>query len=241
MHSESSEPRILISELERLANQGEGLLQKESIPVGYVDMWVRRLRSHLRAIYGKDSSEIELIKLFNKIDEKHDLRKAVLVRLEVFNRYINCLKSIANITSTRSSAMRVFIGHGRSPMWRELKDFIVDDLKLPYDEFDRVSVAGRTIVDRLNEMLEDAVFALLVLTAEDQQRGGETRARQNVIHEAGLFQGRLGFNRAILLVEEGVEEFSNSTGLVQIRFPPNHISAVFHDIRRVFEQSRIDD
>ena len=31
----------------------------------------------------------------------------------------------------------VFIGHGRSPTWRELKDFIVDRLHLPVDEFSR--------------------------------------------------------------------------------------------------------
>src|SRR5438045_2725225 len=32
----------------------------------------------------------------------------------------------------------VFIGHGRSPLWRELKDFIQDRLQLPWDEFNRV-------------------------------------------------------------------------------------------------------
>jgi hypothetical protein len=29
----------------------------------------------------------------------------------------------------------VFIGHGHSSLWRELKDFIADTLKLPWDEF----------------------------------------------------------------------------------------------------------
>ena len=29
------------------------------------------------------------------------------------------------------------------------------------------------------------------------------KARMNVIHEVGLFQGRLGFERAIVLLEEG--------------------------------------
>jgi predicted nucleotide-binding protein len=38
----------------------------------------------------------------------------------------------------------------------------------------------------------------------------------NVIHEAGLFQGRLGFERAIILLEDGCEEFSNIQGYGQI-------------------------
>ena len=33
---------------------------------------------------------------------------------------------------------RVFLGHGRSPIWRELKDFIEDQLGLPVDEFNSV-------------------------------------------------------------------------------------------------------
>lgn len=108
-----------------------------------------------------------------------------------------------------------------------------------HDEFDRIPVAGRTITDRLNQMLADAMFAFLVLTAEDQQLDGTQRARQNVVHEAGLFQGRLGFDRAILLVEENVEEFSNSSGLVQIRFPRGHIAAVFHKVQRTLLQGGI--
>jgi predicted nucleotide-binding protein len=48
---------------------------------------------------------------------------------------------------------------------------------------------------------------------------GKLHARLNVIHEAGLFQGRLGFNKAIILLEEGCEEFSNIHGLGHIPFP----------------------
>jgi hypothetical protein len=35
-------------------------------------------------------------------------------------------------------------------------------------------------------------------------------------HEVGLFQGRLGFEKAIVLLEDGCEEFSNIKGLVQM-------------------------
>ncbi|HEX8470883.1 MAG TPA: TIR domain-containing protein [Brevundimonas sp.] len=130
----------------------------------------------------------------------------------------------------------VFIGHGRSAMWRELKDFVGERLHLPYDEFNRVPVAGVTNIARLSEMLGAAAVALIVLTAEDEQADGAMHARQNVIHEAGLFQGKLGFTKAIVLLEEGCAEFSNIQGLGQIRFPTGKISAAFEEVRRVLER-----
>jgi predicted nucleotide-binding protein len=88
-------------------------------------------------------------------------------------------------------------------------------------------------------MLEAAAIALIVMTAEDEQPGGKIRARMNVIHEAGLFQGRLGFTKAIILLEEGCEEFSNIEGLGQIRFPTGNISACFEEVRRVLEREAL--
>lgn len=137
---------------------------------------------------------------------------------------------------TREVGTNVFIGHGRSPLWRDLKDFIRDRMRLPYDEFNRVPVAGVTNVARLAQMLDDAAVAFVVMTAEDEQAGGAVRARMNVVHEAGLFQGRLGFTRAIVLLEEGCEEFSNIQGLGQIRFPRGDIRGAFEEVRQVLER-----
>jgi predicted nucleotide-binding protein len=130
----------------------------------------------------------------------------------------------------------VFIGHGRAPEWRILKDFVKDRLGLPYDEFNRVPIAGITNIARLREMLESSAIAFLLLTAEDELADGKQQARMNVIHEVGLFQGRLGFTRAIVLLEEGCEEFSNIQGLGQIRFPKKNIAAAFEEIRLVLER-----
>jgi predicted nucleotide-binding protein len=138
--------------------------------------------------------------------------------------------------TARQQGSNVFIGHGRSPVWRELKDFLQDRMRLPWDEFNRVPVAGITNIARLSQMLDDAGVAFLVLTAEDEKVDGVVTARQNVVHEAGLFQGRLGFTRAIVLLEEGCDEFSNIHGPGQIRFPSGNIAACFEEIRRVLER-----
>lgn len=133
----------------------------------------------------------------------------------------------------------VFIGHGRSQAWRELKDFLEGRLALPWDEFNRVPIAGVTNIARLSEMLDAAAIAFLIMTGEDQVADGETQARMNVIHEAGLFQGRLGFTKAIILLEDGCAEFSNIQGLGQIRFPKGKISAAFEEIRLILEREEI--
>jgi predicted nucleotide-binding protein len=152
---------------------------------------------------------------------------------------------IQNVEKHKVQAKRigtnVFIGHGQSSVWKDLKDFIQDRMHLPWDEFNRVPVAGFTNIARLSQMLDEAAIAFLIMTAEDEQADGKQHARQNVIHEAGLFQGRLGFERAILLLEDGCEEFSNIQGLVQIRFPKGNVSAVFENIRRVLEREGLVD
>jgi len=88
----------------------------------------------------------------------------------------------------------------------------------------------------LEEMLDSSSFALLVMTGEDETKDGKTLARQNVVHEAGLFQGKLGFSRAIILLEDGTEEFSNIHGLQQIRFSKGRIRESFGDVLAVLKR-----
>jgi predicted nucleotide-binding protein len=131
----------------------------------------------------------------------------------------------------------VFIGHGgRSQAWRDLKDLLQDRLHLKPDEFNMEPAAGMTTKERLEEMLNSAVFAFLVMTGEDEHADKTTHARENVIHEVGLFQGALGFRRAIVLLEEGCSEFSNIQGITQLRFPKGNLKAVSEEIRRVLER-----
>ena len=85
-------------------------------------------------------------------------------------------------------------------------------------------------------MLDSAAIAFLVMTAEDEMADNKLVARQNVIHEAGLFQGRLGFTKAIILLEDGCEEFSNIHGIGQLRFPKNDLSPIFEKVREVLER-----
>lgn len=134
---------------------------------------------------------------------------------------------------------KIFIGHGRSPDWMELKLFIQDRLHLTCVDFNSEPVAGLTNKERLLAMLDESCFAFLVMTGEDEQGDGTRRARENVIHEVGLFQGRLSFERAIVLLEETCSMFSNMDGLTQLRYPSGMISAKFEDVRSVLTREGI--
>jgi predicted nucleotide-binding protein len=139
----------------------------------------------------------------------------------------------------RRTEQCIFIGHGHSPVWRDLKDFLFERLHLQWDEFDREAVAGDMVISRLKQMLKRATFAFLIMTAEDEHVDGKKHARENVIHEIGLFQGRLSFDRAIVLLEEGCQEFSNLHGLLHIHFPHNDILSSSEKIRKVLEHKGI--
>ena len=139
--------------------------------------------------------------------------------------------------------LRGFMGHGRSQQWRVLRDSLADQHGYRGIEvFESGSRAGHGIRDILEGAASRAEFAILVLTGEDLTDDGQLRARQNVIHEAGLFQGRLGYVRAFLVVEEGLEMMSNLDGVQQIRFPAGQIGAAVGEVlaalRREFDDRR---
>lgn len=136
---------------------------------------------------------------------------------------------------------RVFIGHGRSQQWRDLKDHLHEQHGYEVVAYETGARAGHTIRDILEDMIEEASFALLVMTAEDETAEGDLRARQNVVHETGLFQGKLGFARAVVLVEDGTSDYSNLQGIQQIRYSAGNMRETFGDVlatlRREFESS----
>lgn len=125
---------------------------------------------------------------------------------------------------------KIFIGHGRSMLWRDLKDHLHEKHDYDVVAYEIGSRAGHAIRDILEDMLSKSSFAVLVMTAEDQTIDGRFQARQNVIHETGLFQGKLGFSRAIMLLEDGAEEFSNIHGIEQIRFSRGNIKETYGEV-----------
>ena len=236
---QSSEPIPPIAALRRLTGRAANLLNLQQIGRGAILMWIRAMRHQLYNIYGRDAVELQQFPLILEDPNDGDLRQEVVSRLALLNITIASLEMLPLKIKLESSRNRVFIGHGRSPLWRELKDFLAGRLSLPWDEFNREVVAGYTTSERLEVMMAQAAFAILVLTAEEELINSTLHARANVIHEVGLFQGCLGLRRAIVLIEEGCSEFSNISGLSQIRFPHGDINARFEEIRKVLEREKV--
>lgn len=127
---------------------------------------------------------------------------------------------------------RIFITHGRAPDWREVQAYIERDLGIPTLELAQVPNLGRTILQKLKEESDRCCYALIVMTGEDKTEEGQSRARENVIHEIGYFQGKFGLAKVCLLHEEGVSIPSNIHGLVYIPFPPGMVSAALGALAR---------
>jgi len=234
--SSSTEPTPLIAIFRRLLDRAEQLSKAPKLSRGGLAMWTSGIRSQLEKIYGKDSPVLEHFPRIAPETPLKDIHGELAKRVAHVQRIVEFLEALPQVTKTPIQGRRVFIGHGRSPLWRELKDFVADRLGLPWDEFNRESVAWVTTTERLERMMAEAAFAFLIMTADEEHGDAKLYARPNVIHEVGLFQGKLGIRRAIILLEEGCSEFSNITGLSQIRFPPGDIAARFEEIRRVLER-----
>jgi Predicted nucleotide-binding protein containing TIR -like domain len=158
-------------------------------------------------------------------------RQSVEALFEIFESRLESARNVpAPKPRPKPEAPTVFIGHGHNPLWRDLKDHLGDLHGYRVEAFETGARSGHTIRDVLEDMLHKTSFALLVLTAEDEHADGSLHARQNVVHEAGLFQGRLGFSRAVLLLEDGCDEFTNIHGVQQIRFSTGNIKETFGDV-----------
>ena len=136
---------------------------------------------------------------------------------------------------------RVFISHGRSPDWREVQVYIEKDVKFETLELAQEPNKGRTVLQKLDEESNSCSFAVVVMTGDDDIGIGAPRARENVMHEIGYFQGKYGLANVCLLHEEGTNIPSNIHGLVYIPFPKGLVSATFgvlgRELRAAFSKT----
>jgi predicted nucleotide-binding protein len=132
---------------------------------------------------------------------------------------------------------KVFVSHGRNSLWHEVSRFIEKQLEIETVELEEQLNQGKTIIEKLEDAVSECSFAIVVMTAEDEQKSGQYRTRQNVIHEIGYLQGSLGRENVLVLKESGVEEFSNISGIVYESFYDHSIRSTFERIRREIEHA----
>ena len=146
------------------------------------------------------------------------------------NFYSKMLTIIEEVKEEMSNS--IFISHGHADLLKhQLKDFVREKLGKSAVVLSEQPNHSMTIVEKLEAASEKCNKAIILLTKDDEMANGTMRGRQNVIHEIGFFQGKYGRKNVILLCEEGVELFSNISGIVYIQFDRNHFSEVFEPLR----------
>lgn len=226
-------PTPAVELLQKAVDKGREFVSRPGLSRDSSGLWIMQARAALARLYGRDTSEVDFWcpKPANE-PATLDPRARVLTRLPALERVLGAL-------TISAPADKIFIGHGRSAEWLKLRIFISETLALPCDEFNIEPTAGLQTGTRIETMLNSARMAFLVLTAEDRHADESMHARENVIHEVGLFQAKLGSTRAIVLLEHGCKRFSNLDGLTTINFPGNDLMARSEDIRGVLRREQI--
>lgn len=231
--STESKPLPVVHHLQSVIAQGRELSAKPALAVGGSQVWIMRARSVLARIYGENTAEVDFWCPRQNVDPAQMTpQNRITSRLPHLERF-------AAVIAAPHDAAKVFIGHGRSTEWLRLRIFLSQTLALPCDEFNIEPTAGLQTASRIERMLTSARMAFLVMTAEDSHGDGTVHARENVIHELGLFQAKLGPSRAIVMLENGCSRFSNLDGLTTINFPRGDIMARSEEIRGVLTRERI--
>lgn len=225
-----------------------GTLKEETIPGRPRLYWetaqVRHYFSQVKAMLGTLQEELPLL-----FSDFHGIStspggdsngKPVFTRTQI-QRLCNDIDHIFDLRANselsltapeRPAPNRVFITHGRSSDWREVQAYVEKDLQLPTMELAQEANQGMTIIEKLLAGADRCDSAVIVMTGDDIDADGQARARENVMHEIGFFQGRYGRSKVVVLHEDGVSIPTNLSGVVYIPYPKGTVSAGFHVLGR---------
>jgi hypothetical protein len=126
--------------------------------------------------------------------------------------------------------------HDGNPQWQAVREFSERKCGLPTYELSSVTVAEHDLAELMREHLAQCSFAICLLSATGRASAGHSRVDQKIVHQAGILQGRYGFGRVAMLVEEGCEMFSNIAGLIRLDFPPGRVDSTFLELERVLQR-----
>lgn len=150
-------------------------------------------------------------------------RAAALVDAAIFELDLLAPDSVSNQEEHSAQGNSIFVVHGHDDARKhELVRLLDRTTPLNAVVLHEQPNRGATVLEKLELHAGDAAFAVVLLTADDEGRaneGGaalESRARQNVVFELGIFFGLLARQRVAVLYEEGVELPSDLAGLIYI-------------------------
>ena len=113
---------------------------------------------------------------------------------------------------------KVFVVHGHDEALKEKVARLLEKQGLEAIILSEQANKGKTIIEKFEEN-SDVGAAICLFTGDDVGKEKsevveKQRARQNVVYEAGYFMGKLGRERVIMLVDNGIELPSDLQGVV---------------------------
>ena len=136
---------------------------------------------------------------------------------------------------------KCFIVHGHNNEIKfEVKDFLKEEMRLQPIVLHQKPNEGKTVLEKFEKHAE-VDFAVCIWSADDEGKANNEgeykyRARQNVIIETGFFWGKLGRNRVIVLLDEGVEIPSDYNGMLYIKYSGNWKEEIRREVSIIYEK-----
>lgn len=160
----------------------------------------------------------------------------------------NILDSRKDCQNSKTEMNRnVFVVYGHDKASRNELQIILQRWKLNPLILEELPSKGQTIIEKLEENMDRASFAIVLLTPDDEGKkaGAETglmgRARQNVILEMGMLLAKLGRDKVALLYKDPTtfEIPSDMAGLMYISFKDSVEEAKNHLAKEIYNSLKI--
>ena len=134
--------------------------------------------------------------------------------------------SLSKRGRTIAPPSEIFIIHGQDETSNSQLKAIIQEFGLHPIVLEEEPARGLTIIERLEKEGQEAGYAFVLLTPDD-----DGRPRQNVVLEYGMFATKLGRDRTCLLRKDKTELPSDMQGITYIQFERN-LSEIKHRIGR---------
>jgi predicted nucleotide-binding protein len=196
--------------------------------------WYMRVLNAYRKVYGEESHFFKDLVAFRPAL----LQKTVTVaemRRRIGNasalRHLLAQEDLGN-ARLPPEGRKVFLIHGHDELnTLRLQAMLKDDLDVDVVLIMPKAGLGRTIIEKFEQHANDCSYAVALFTPDDaieKDDGSYLQARPNVIFETGWFVGRLGKERALILLKKGTRIYSDFDGVSRIEFR--------EDVREAFRQ-----
>ncbi|MQY28119.1 hypothetical protein NRB56_37020 [Nocardia sp. RB56] len=172
--------------------------------------------------------EVELGGYLGLMLARHKLRSMSVVGLPDLGDGFLQQRDRPPVTGVR----RVLILHDENPQWQDVQRFLERRCGLETDQLGPADFDAGGFEAAVGGPLSRCGFAVCILSARDSVHGFR-QPSQAIVHQVGILQGRYGFGRVAILVEDGCDLFTNLSGLIRLEFPRGRVEAKFLELHRM--------